>query len=77
VTWLFVQLGLVGVLSFYFLLGWAFFVDAQARIFYLGMAVASLTISLPEAFPVNFLFGLALAQSAALVRNGVVRGQGA
>jgi hypothetical protein len=64
VTWLFVQLGLVGTIAFYSMLAWAFKVDPQARIFYLAVAVGSLTISLPEAFPLNFLLGLALARSA-------------
>jgi hypothetical protein len=61
---LFVQLGLVGVLAFYGLLAWAWRVDGGARPFYLVAAIASLTINLPEAFPLNVLLGLALARSA-------------
>jgi hypothetical protein len=64
VTMLFVQLGLVGVIAFCGLLAWAWRVDPGARPFYLVAAIASLTINLPEAFPLNVLLGLALARSA-------------
>jgi hypothetical protein len=77
VTWFVVQLGAVGLLAFYLVLGWAFAVDAKARQFYLAIAVASLTISLPEAFPINLLLGLALAHSASQWRERARAGQGA
>jgi hypothetical protein len=63
VTWLFMQLGLVGLAAFYAMLLWAFAKDRDARPFYLVVAVASLTINIPETFPLNFLLGLALARS--------------
>ena len=62
-TMLLVQMGLAGVLAFYAMLAWAFRVDPAARPFYLIAAIASLTINLPETFPLNFLLGLALARS--------------
>jgi hypothetical protein len=70
VTWFVVQFGALGLLAFYLVLGWAFTVDAKARLFYFAVAVASLTVSVPEAFPVNFLLGLALAHSAVQWREG-------
>jgi len=77
ITWFVVQLGALGLLAFYLVLGWAFMVDVKARLFYLTIAVASLTISLPEAFPINFLLGLALAHSAMQWRERRRSGQGA
>ena len=64
VTMLLVQVGVLGVLAFYALLAWAWRVDPPARPFYLVAAIASLTINLPEAFPLNVLLGLALARSS-------------
>jgi hypothetical protein len=63
VTWLLVQFGFAGILAFYAMLSWAFAKDRAARPFYLALAIASLTINIPEFFPVNFLLGLALAHS--------------
>jgi hypothetical protein len=77
ITWLVVQLGALGLLAFYLVLGWAFVVDVKARLFYFAIGVASLTISLPEAFPINFLLGLALAHSATQWRGRGRAGQGA
>lgn len=70
VTMLFTQLGLIGVASFYLLLGWAFWRDRAVRLFYLVIAVTSLTMNLMELFPVNFLLGLALAHSLAVSARG-------
>jgi hypothetical protein len=77
ITWLVVQLGWAGVLAFYLMLGWAFAMDAQARLFYITVALASLTMSIPELFPMNFLLGLALAHSAVEWRRRKPAGQGA
>lgn len=68
ITFLLMQLGFLGVALFYGLLGWAWRRDRAARPFYLVVAVASLTLNIPEVFPVNFLLGLALA--ASLARSG-------
>ena len=69
VTSLLMQLGLVGLVAFYAMLCWAFVRDRVARPFYLVVAIASLAISIPEAFPLNFLFGLALAHTLMRVRG--------
>ncbi len=63
VTVLFTQLGIVGIVLFYGVLGWGFWRDAIARPFYLVVAVSSLTIIVTELFPVNFLLGLTLAHT--------------
>lgn len=67
ITALIVQIGVVGALIFYAVLFWAAFCDHAARIFYLIVAVCSLTINILGLFPVNLLLGLALAHS---VRRG-------
>jgi hypothetical protein len=59
------QLGILGIVAFYWLLGWAFWRDPIARPTYAVIALASLTINITEVFPVNFLLGLALAHSLA------------
>jgi hypothetical protein len=74
ITALLVQVGLVGVLAFYAMLAWAFRIDSAMRPFYLVAAVASLTISLPETFPLNLLLGLALARSAQVARTRALHG---
>ena len=61
VTIMFTQLGVMGVLLFYAVLAWAFIRKPEARGFFIVAAVTSLTINLPETYPVNFLLGLALA----------------
>jgi hypothetical protein len=63
VTVLFIQLGLIGIASFYGLLAWAFLRDQSARPFYLVIGIASLAIIVTELFPVNLLLGLALAHT--------------
>lgn len=60
---LFRQSGLAGLLAFYSMLAWASWKDRRARLFYLVIAVCSLTAKIDELFPVNFLLGLALAHS--------------
>ena len=76
-TSLLTQLGLVGTLLFYGALAWAALRDYQARIFYAIVVVCSLTLQITELFPVNFLFGLALAHSVVVAqRNGRVPGHG-
>lgn len=64
---LLVQLGLVGTLLFYCALMWAAVRDRQARVFYVIVAVCSLVLQVAELFPVNFLLGVALAHSVAVV----------
>lgn len=61
VTIMFTQLGVVGVLLFYAVLAWAFIRKPEARAFFIVAGVTSLTINLPETYPVNLLLGLALA----------------
>ncbi len=61
------QLGLVGTLLFYGALAWAAARDHQARMFYAIVATCSLTLQITELFPVNFLLGLTLAHSVAVV----------
>lgn len=67
VTVLFTQLGIVGIVLFYGVLGWGFWRDPVVRPVYLVIAVSSLTIIVTELFPVNFLLGLALAHT---LQNG-------
>lgn len=69
VTMLFTQLGLVGIGFFYWLLGWAFWRDRTARLTYLVIGLASLTMNIMELFPVNFLLGLALAHTLSVARQ--------
>jgi hypothetical protein len=67
VTGLLTQLGIIGIAAFYWLLGWAFWRDPAARPAYLVIALVSLTMNITELFPVNFLFGLLLAHTIAVV----------
>jgi hypothetical protein len=62
-TVLLLQLGIIGIVAFYWLLAWAFLVDRAARPAYLVIALASLTLNITEVFPVNFLLGLLLMHS--------------
>ena len=64
VTSFLVQIGIVGTLLFYLVLYWAAANDSKARLFYLIIAVSSLTLNINEVFPVNYLLGFALAHSA-------------
>jgi hypothetical protein len=59
------QIGILGATLFYLLLASAWKRDTEARPFYLVVALVSLTISILELFPVNFLLGLAFARSIA------------
>lgn len=59
------QVGLSGAALFYGLVGWAFWRDRAARLFYFMIVLTSLTQNIMELFPVNFLLGLALAHSIA------------
>ncbi len=63
ITALIVQIGVLGALIFYAVLFWAAVRDHTARLFYLIVAVCSLTINIIGLFPVNLLLGLALAHS--------------
>jgi hypothetical protein len=71
VIMLLMPLGLLGVASWFAMLGWGFLRDRRARPFYLVAALASLVINLPELFPVNLLLGIALAHT--LVRSGALQ----
>ncbi len=62
-TVLLLQLGIIGIVAFYWLLAWGFLVDRVARPAYLVIALASLTLNINEVFPVNFLLGLMLMHS--------------
>jgi len=66
------QSGLPGLLAFYVMLAWAYWHDRRARIFYVVIALSSLTAKIDELFPVNFLLGLALAHSAWCAANSPV-----
>lgn len=66
VTGLIVQIGILGTLIFYGCILWAGLRDRSARMFYVIIFLCSLTLNVPEVFPVNFLLGLALAHSLAV-----------
>jgi hypothetical protein len=67
VTSLLGQLGLTGIVAFYAVLAVAAWRHSPARIFYVVVAISSLTINIPELYPANLLLGMALAASAAQV----------
>ncbi len=69
VTVLLTQLGAVGILLFYGMLGWAFLRDRAARPAYLVFAISSLAINITEVFPANFLLGLTLAHTIFISRQ--------
>lgn len=58
------QIGVLGLCAFYGLLGWAALRDRRGRPAYLVLGLCSLTTSIGEAFPLNFLLGLCLAHAA-------------
>ena len=74
VTGLIVQIGVLGALLFYAVLLWAAFRDQTARLFYLIVAICSLTINIIWLFPVNLLLGLALAHSVWRGRPALLAG---
>jgi hypothetical protein len=58
------QTGVLGLACFYFILAWAWSRDPRLRPFYVALTLCSITLNVTEAYPVNFLLGLALAHSA-------------
>ena len=60
---LLLQIGLLGTVLFYGILIWAGLKDRAARMFYVIVAICSVTFKVNELFPLNFLLGLALARS--------------
>jgi len=69
VTSLIVQIGILGTLLFYGSLLWAALHDPGARMFYVIIVLCSLTLNIPEVFPVNLLLGIVLARSLTLTRS--------
>ena len=63
VTMLVAQVGIVGCLLFYAMLFSAGWRDAKSRAIYLVIGLASLTINIPEVYPINVLLGMLLAHS--------------
>jgi len=63
---LILQIGVVGAACFYALLAWAGLRDPRLLPFFVITSVCSLTLNVPEAFPLNLLLGLAIAHSASL-----------
>ncbi len=69
VTMLVAQVGIVGCLLFYAMLFNAARRDAKSRVVYIVIILASITINIPEVYPVNVLLGVLLAHSFMLKRN--------
>ncbi len=67
------QIGIIGLFLVYGILFLAARIDPQARIIYLSIILASLTVNITELFPVNFILGLLLSRSFSLMvdRNGL------
>ncbi len=65
--WLLLQGGLVAVVAFYSLLVWAWCHDQQARPFLLAITLSSLTLTIVELFPLNFLLALSINSSLMIV----------
>lgn len=63
------QVGFIGFFLVYGLLFLAVRNDLQARIFYVSIILASLTVNITELFPVNFILGLLLARSFSIAYN--------
>jgi hypothetical protein len=63
------QIGFIGFFLVYGLLFLAVRNDLQARIFYVSIILASLTVNITELFPVNFILGLLLARSFSIAYN--------
>jgi hypothetical protein len=57
------QVGIVGLMLFYLLIGYAARKDPPLRLPYLVLVIASMTINLTEFFPLNVILGLLLARS--------------
>jgi len=55
--------GLFALVAFYSLLAWAWFHDSQARPFLLAVSLSSLTLTIGQLFPINFLLALSLNRS--------------
>ncbi|MSR12851.1 MAG: hypothetical protein EXR84_13890 [Gammaproteobacteria bacterium] len=63
------QIGIVGCLLFYLMLGVAAWRDRRAAPVYVIIFLAGMTINLLELFPVNFLMGLLLCRSMLLPKD--------
>lgn len=61
ISQLLLQIGILGVLAFYFLLFMAFYKTTTFRLFLIGILLASLTLNINELFPINLLLALVLA----------------
>lgn len=72
-TALIAQMGAVGLVLFYGLLAYAAWHDRKSAVFYMLVAIGSMTINLTELFPVNILLGLMLAHSLMNVRDRLLR----
>ena len=64
---LFLESGLLAIIAFYGLLVWAWCHDRQARPFLLAVSLSSLTITIGQLFPINFLLALSINRSMTLV----------
>jgi hypothetical protein len=63
------QIGVVGCLGFYGLLAYGAWGDRRARPLYAVIGIASLVTNVIEFYPVNVLYGLLLAHSAATIQG--------
>jgi hypothetical protein len=66
ISQLLLQIGILGVLAFYFLLFMAFHKTTTFRLFLIGILLASFILNINELFPINLLLTLVLA---AIVNN--------
>jgi len=57
------QLGLTGMLLFYWLIGTAAWKDRRTLPLYVLLFLAGMTVNLLELFPINFLIGILLCRS--------------
>jgi hypothetical protein len=57
------QAGIIGLMLFYLLIGYAAWKDSPLRLPYLVLVMVSMTINLTEFFPMNVILGLLLARS--------------
>jgi len=58
--------GLLALVAFYGLLAWAWFHDPQARPFLLAVSLTSLTLTVGQLFPINFLLAISVNRSLML-----------
>ena len=58
--------GLLALFAFYGLLAWAWCHDHQARPFLLAVSLSSLTLTIDQLFPINFLLALSVNRSLTL-----------